>query len=64
MGRNDKTVKQLVIPFSLDQANRRIGWWSKPVCFESEVEKTMRTWSDYGWSDKYIEFYQDKKLIL
>ena len=64
MGRNDKTVKQLVIPFSLDQANRRIGWWSKLVCYESEVDETMRTWNNWYWTDKYIEFYQSKKLIL
>ena len=63
-GRSEKTVKQLVIPFSLDQEIRRVGWWTKPVCFESEVKETMRTWKDYGWSDNYIEFYQDKKLIL
>ena len=62
MGRNDKTVKQLVIPFSLDKRKKRIGFWANEGCFENDVEETMGNWND--WSDKYIEFYQNKKLIL
>ena len=62
--REDKTIKQLVIPFSLDQEKRRIGFWSQHVCFESDVEETMDDWSDWYWTEKHIEFYQSKKLIL
>ena len=64
MGRNDKTVKQLVIPFSLDKRKKRIGFWANEGCFENDVEETMGNWNDWDWSDKYIEFYQNKKLIL
>ena len=64
MGRNDKTVKQLVIPFSLDKRKKRIGLWVNKGCFENDVEETMGNWNDWDWSDKYIEFYQNKKLIL
>ena len=39
-GREDKTIKQFVIPFSLDKRKRRIGYWSQHVCFESDVEIT------------------------
>ena len=63
-GREDKTIKQFVIPFSLDKRKRRIGYWPQDECFESDVEETMDDWSDYSCSDKYIEFYQDKKIIL
>ena len=63
-GREDKTIKQFVIPFSLDKRKRRIGYWSQHVCFESDVEETMDDWSDYGWSEKHIEFYQSKKVVL
>ena len=63
-GREEKTIKQLVIPFSLDKNKRRVGYWSDEVCFESDVEETMKAWSDYGWSDKHIEYYQNKKVIL
>ena len=63
-GREDKTIKQFVIPFSLDKRKRRIGYWSQEVCFESDVEETMDDWSDWGWSEKHIEFYQSKKIIL
>ena len=64
MGRSEKTVKQLVIPFSLDKRKRRIGYWSQHVCFESDVEETMDDWSNWVWSEKHIEFYQSKKVIL
>ena len=64
MGRSEKTVKQLVIPFSLDKRKRRIGYWTQHVCFESDVEETMDDWSNWGWSEKHIEFYQRKKVIL
>ena len=63
-GREDKTIKQLVIPFSLDQEKRRVGYWSQHVCFESDVEETIKTWNNWYWTDKYIEFYQSKKIIL
>ena len=63
-GREEKTIKQLVIPFSLDQEKRRIGYWSQHVCFESDVEETMDDWSNWGWSEKHIEFYKSKKVIL
>ena len=63
-GREEKTIKQLVIPFSLDKSKRRVGYWSLYVCLESEVEETMRTWSNWVWSEKHIEFYQSKKVIL
>ena len=62
--REEKTIKQLVIPFSLDQEKRRVGYWRNKLCFESDVEETMKTWNDWYWTDKYIEFYQSKKLIL
>ena len=64
MGRSEKTFKQLVIPFSLDKRKRRIGYWTQYVCFESDVEETMDDWSNWGWSEKHIEFYQSKKVIL
>ena len=64
MGRNDKTVKQLVIPFSLDKRKKHIRLWANKGCFENDVEETMGNWNDWDWSDKYIEFYQNKKLIL
>ena len=63
-GREEKTIKQLVIPFSLDKRKRRIGYWTQHVCFESDVEETMKTWNDWYWSEKHIEFYQSKKVIL
>ena len=63
-GREDKTIKQFVIPFSLDKRKRRIGYWTQHVCFESDVEETMDDWSDWGWSEKHIEFYQSKKIIF
>ena len=67
-GREEKTIKQLVIPFSLDKSKRRVGYWSqyvsRYVCLESDVEETMKTWKDYSWTDNYIEFYQRKKIIL
>ena len=62
--REDKTIKQLVIPFSLDQEKRRIGFWSQYVCFESDVEETINTWNNWYWTEKHIELYQRKKLIL
>ncbi len=64
LDREEKTIKQSVIPLSLDQEKRRIGYWSQDVCFESDVEETMDDWSDWSWSEKHIEFYQNKKLIL
>ena len=64
LDREDKTIKQFVIPFSLDKRKRRIGYWTQHVCFESDVEETMDDWSDWGWSEKHIEFYQSKKVVL
>ena len=63
-GREDKTIKQFVIPFSLDKRKRRIGYWSQHVYFESDVEETIKTWNDYCWSEKHIEVYQSKKVVL
>ena len=62
--REEKTIKQLVIPFSLDKRKRRIGFWSQDVCLESEVEETMGNWNDWDWSEKHIEVYQSKKVVL
>ena len=64
LDREEKTIKQLVIPFSLDQKKRRVGHWTNKVCLESDVEETIKTWNNWYWTDKYIEFYQSKKLIL
>ena len=64
MGRSEKTVKQLVIPFSLDKRKRRIGYWTDKIFFESDVEETINTWNDWYWTEKHIELYQSKKLIL
>ena len=63
-GREEKTIKQLVIPFSLDKRKKRIGFWTNEGCFESDVAETMENWNDWGWSEKHIEFYQRKKVIL
>ena len=62
--RDSETVKQSVIPISLDKRKRRVGFWSNEGCLESDVEEAMKTWSDWYWSEQYIEFYQSKKLIL
>ena len=62
--REEKTIKQLVIPFSLDKRKRRIGYSTQHVCFESDVEETMDDLSNWVWSEKHIEFYQSKKVIL
>ena len=63
-GREEKTIKQSVIPFSLDQEKRRIGYWTEKRFFESDVEETINTWNDWYWTEKHIELYQSKKLIL
>ena len=62
--RDSETVKQSVIPISLDKRKKRIGFWANEGCFENDVEETMDDWSDYGWSEKHIEFYQSKKIIF
>ena len=64
LDREETTIKQSVIPFSLDKRKRRIGYWSQNVCFESDVEETMDDWRDYSCSEKHIEFYQSKKVVL
>ena len=64
LDREEKTIKQMVIPLSLDQEKRRVGYWAYKSCFESDVEETMKTWNDWYWTDKYIEYYQSKKVIL
>ena len=62
--REEKTIKQWVIPFSLDQKKRQVGYWKDKLYFESDVEETIKTWNNWDWTDKYIEFYQSKKIIL
>ena len=64
LDREETTIKQSVIPLSLDQEKRRVGYWTDKIVFESDVEETMKTWNDWYWTEKYIEFYQSKKLIL
>ncbi len=64
LGRKDETIKQSAIPFSLDKEKRRVGFWINKVCLESEIEETMENWNDWRRSEKHIEFYQSKKLIL
>ena len=64
LDREEKTTKQWVIPFALDQETRRVGYWKNKLYFESDVEETIKTWSNWGWSEKHIEFYQSKKVIL
>ena len=64
LDREEKTIKQGVIPFSLEQEKRRVGYWTDNLYFESDVEETIKTWNDWYWTDKYIEFYQSKKIIL
>ena len=64
LDKEDETIKQSVIPFALNQEKNRVGYWVNGVCLESEVEENMRTWSKWCWSDRHIEFYQAKKLIL
>ena len=58
--RDSETVKQSVIPISLDKRKKRIGFWANEGCFESDVAETMENWNDWNWSDKHIEFYQSK----
>ena len=62
--RDSETVKQSVIPISLDKQKKRIGFWTNKIFFESDVAETIKTWNDWNWSDKHIEFYQNKKVIL
>ena len=64
LDREETTIKQSVIPISLDKRKKRIGFWANEGCFENDVEETMGNWNDWYWTEKYIEFYQSKKLIL
>ena len=64
LDREEKTIKQSIIPISLDQEKRRIGYWTDKIFFESDVEETINTWNDWYWTEKHIEFYQSKKVIL
>lgn len=63
-GKDDKTTKESVIPFSLDREKKRVGYWIYKACIESEVEEKMENWSSWGWTAEYIEFYHGKKVIL
>ena len=64
LDREEKTIKQSIIPITLDQEKRRIGYWSDKIFFESDVEETINTWNNWYWTEKHIELYQSKKLIL
>ena len=64
LDREEKTIKQSIIPISLDQEKRRIGYWTEKRFFESDVEETINTWNDWYWTEKHIELYRSKKLIL
>ena len=64
LDREEKTIKQSIIPITLDQEKRRIGYWTNKRFFESDVEETINTWNDWRWTEKHIELYQSKKVIL
>ena len=44
LDREEKTIKQSIIPISLDQEKRRVGYWTDKIFFESDVEETVKTW--------------------
>ena len=57
LDREENTIKQMVIPFSLDQEKRRVGYWTDKLCLESEVEETIKTWNDWYWTENLIAIY-------
>ena len=63
-GEDVETIKQSVIPFALNQERSSVGYWVTGACAESEVEETMRTWRNWRWSARHIEFYKSEKIIL
>ena len=54
-----------IIPFCLESGENRIGYWSEYMCHnQEEVLKQMENWTDWNWTDKYIEYYKPKTILL
>ncbi len=54
-----------IIPFCLDSCGNRIRYWSENICHnQAEVLKEIENWTDWMWTDKHIEYYQPKTVVL
>ena len=61
----DYATEKSIIPFSLDYKGYRIGYWSNFISDDkSEVLDNIENWDDWGFTDKYIEYYQPIKIVL
>lgn len=53
--------EKAIIPFSLDSGSSRIGFWSENICHnQAEVLKEIESWTDWDWTDEYIEYYHKR----
>lgn len=54
-----------IIPFSLDAGVHRIGYWSEYICHnQEEVLNQIENWTDWDWTDRHIEYYKPKTVLL
>ena len=54
-----------IIPFCLESGENRIGIWTEYIYHnQEEVLKQMENWTDWNWTDKYIEYYKPKTILL
>ena len=58
------TTKKSIIPFTLDCDGNRIGYWHEYICDnKSKVLEEMNDWTDWTWTDKYIEYYKPNVVL-
>ena len=54
-----------IIPFSLNITGNRIGYWSEYIRHnKTDVLKQIENWTDWNCTDKYIEYFQPKTILL
>ena len=59
------TTTKSIIPFSLNITGNQIRYWSAYMCHnQEEVLNQMENWTDWNWTDKYIEYYKPKTILL
>ena len=59
------TTTKSIIPFALNITGNQIGYWSEYIRHnKTDVLKQIENWTDWNCTDKYIEYFQPKTILL
>ena len=62
---DDNRIRYWREQFSLDSDDNRIGYWREQICDnQADLLNQIENWNDWDYTERYIEHYKPKTVIL